>query len=253
MNRTDKHKFWNSRAELGENAGTNDHLLKDLEMAVLRERIPTGSKVIDLGCGNGKTLVDLAESNNCSGMGIDFSEKMVISAQKRAKERGLDGSLCFESGSLEKLPDELGQFDYAVTERSLINLDGVDSQHEAFKSIMQLLRSGGKYLMIESFRQGLERVNELRRDFGLEDIDIPWHNAFLDEEEVRTWETDEYILEEIYPFSSSYYLLSRVVYAKLAADNGEELRYDSDINLLSCKLPPIGNFGPTRLWVWTKK
>jgi hypothetical protein len=42
------------------------------------------------------------------------------------------------------------------------------------------------------------------------------------------------------------------VYAKLATDRGEQMRYDSDINMLSLKLPPIGDFGPVRLWVWQR-
>jgi len=69
---------------------------------------------------------------------------------------------------------------------------------------------------------------------------------------VPKWATDDFILEEVVPFSSTYHFLSRVVYASLARDKGEELKYDSDINILACKLPIVGNFGPVRLWQWRR-
>ncbi len=247
-----KKQFWDGRAELGENAGTNDFLLKELEMAVLRERVAQGSRIIDVGCGNGKTLADLAVSNGCSGVGVDFSDKMVASARERAKAQGLAERLRFEVGQLEDLPEGLGQFDFAITERSLINLQSEEQQRAAFRSIVRLLRPGGVYLMIESCRQGLERINELRARLDLEVIAPPWHNTFLDENSVPSWCGPECVLEEVYALSSSYYFLSRVVYAGLARDRGEPLRYDSEINLLSMKLPPVGDLGPTRLWQWRK-
>jgi hypothetical protein len=47
--------------------------------------------------------------------------------------------------------------------------------------------------------------------------------------------------------------LSRVVYAKLAEKSGEELRYDSDINMLAAQLPQeIGEFGPVKACIWRK-
>lgn len=248
-----KKDFWNDRASLGESAGTNDYLLKKLELELLRDRINPGSSIIDLGCGNGKTLFDLVESNDCTGIGIDFSQNMIKSAQEQMHSKGVNDCLQFEIGSLEDLPSGLGLFDYAVTERSLINLDGMEEQYKAFKAIMKLVKPGGRYLMIESSRQGLERINELRKTLKLGDIETPWHNSFLDEEEVLTWQTDEYFLEEVYPFSSSYYFLSRVLYAKLAEDSGEALRYDSAINLVAVQLPPVGDLGPARLWQWVKK
>ena len=57
---------------------------------------------------------------------------------------------------------------------------------------------------------------------------------------------------EVIPFTSTYYLLSRVVYARLAKDRNEELRYDSEINQLALKLPSFGDLGAVRLWVWRR-
>jgi ubiquinone/menaquinone biosynthesis C-methylase UbiE len=245
--------FWNSRADLGEIAGTNDFPLKDLELNLIHEKIAPGSAVLDVGCGNGDTLMSLAMNKDCSGVGVDFSEKMIELAQTNCLTAGRDAEVKFLRGAIPGLPVDLGEFDYALTERCLINLDGEASQRQAFLEIMSHVKPGGYFLMIESSVQGLERTNELRQMLDLEKIDPPWHNVFLDETSVPNWATCEFSLEEVIPFSSTYHFLSRVVYARLAADKGEPLRYDSDINMLACRLPIVGNFGPARLWLWHRK
>jgi ubiquinone/menaquinone biosynthesis C-methylase UbiE len=247
-----KLEFWNSRAALGEVAGTFDFPLKNLELKLVLERVPTGASVLDVGCGNGETLLRLALEKGCSGTGVDFSEKMIESAKASTIAAGCGERISFTVGAIPALPDALGEFDYAISERCLINLDGEASQHQAFRNIMSHVKPGGRYLMIESSIQGLERTNELRADLNLERIDPPWHNVFIDENAVPEWATADFILEEVVPFSSTYHFLSRVVYASLARDKGEELKYDSDINILACKLPIVGNFGPVRLWQWRR-
>lgn len=252
MIKDSKLEFWNSRAQLGETAGTYDFPLKDLELKLILQKIPSGAAVLDVGCGNGETLVRLAREKDCSGVGVDFSEKMIEAAKVSSKTTGCADRLSFQVGAVPGLPADLGEFDYAITERSLINLDSEGTQRRAFEEIMSHVKPGGYYLMIESSIQGLERTNELRAILGLERIDPPWHNVFLDETSVPNWATNKFSFEEVIPFSSTYHFLSRVVYAALARDRGEELKYDSDINMLACKLPVVGNFGPARLWLWRR-
>jgi ubiquinone/menaquinone biosynthesis C-methylase UbiE len=248
-----KLEFWNSRADLGEIAGTNDFPLKELELKLIHEKVAPGSSVLDVGCGNGHTLMSLVMNKGCSGVGVDFSEKMIELAQRNCRAAGRDSEVKFQRGAIPGLPAGLGEFDYALTERCLINLDGEARQQQAFREIMSHLKPGGYYLMIESCFQGLERTNELREMLELERMEPPWHNVFLDESSVPNWATTEFTLEEVIPFSSTYHFLSRVVYARLAADKGEPLRYDSDINMLACRLPAIGDFGPARLWLWLRE
>jgi hypothetical protein len=149
--------------------------------------------------------------------------------------------------------DQYGKFDVVLTQRMLINLNSVEEQHHVFENIMSLLNPEGVYIMIECSHEGLQEINTVREDLELELMTAPWHNLFFDEDVVKSWGTSNYRLKEVYPFASTYYFLSRIVYAKLAKDQGLELKYDSDINLLSTKLPVIGNFGATRLWLWEKR
>ena len=45
---------------------------KDLE--IIAELVPAGSRVLDLGCGNGELLAHLQQHKGCSGYGIEFDD-----------------------------------------------------------------------------------------------------------------------------------------------------------------------------------
>ncbi len=249
----EKRDFWNSRSGLGETAGTNDFVLKRLELALLLKRVPRNSTVLDIGCGNGDTLIQLAVQNGCSGAGVDFAPGMVQAGSSFCRAAGLQDRLRFEEGHVPGLREGLGQFDVVLTERCLINLDDAATQQRAFREIMEHVKPGGVFLMIEDSADGLAKLNALRAMLDLEPIPPPWHNVFLREADVAKWGERRYSIEEFVPFTSTYYFLSRVVYARLAADKGEQLQYDSDINLLALKLPSMGDLGAVRLWVWRHK
>jgi methionine biosynthesis protein MetW len=54
---------------------------KDLE--ILASLVPEGSRVLDLGCGNGELLVHLARTRGCSGYGIELADANVPAALKQ--------------------------------------------------------------------------------------------------------------------------------------------------------------------------
>ncbi len=247
-----KLQFWNERAQQGQNAGSDDFILKTLETRFISETIPAGTSVLDIGCGNGDSLIALAQHKNCTGVGVDFSPEMVKLAQAQASKLNLGSKLRFEVSSALALPADLGTFDCAYSQRCLINLDSADEQHKAFLGIMEHVRKGGFYLMVESFIDGLDRTNALRTIFNLEEMKPPWHNLFFKDSDVQRWATSAFQLKQVVPLSSTYHFLSRVVYAAVAQKTGEQLRYDSDINMLSLQLPVIGDFGPVRAYRWGK-
>ena len=252
-------EFWDSRAWLAYTSGSNDFILKDIETDEILKQIKNKPKIVlDVGCGNGETLIKIAKLKDCSGVGIDFSPKMVEVARQNAKNVGMDDKVIFEVEEVQNQDIELyGFFDYALTQRCLCNLTCVEDQRTAVENIMDNLKSNGVYIMVEDCIQGHNRLNEVRRKVGLDPIDIYWFNLFLDEDEVAKWCNDKFFLE-LGPISvaSTYYFLSRVIYAKLEKEKGtkpEDLKYDSDINMLAYKIKNMGNLGAPTMWLWRKR
>jgi SAM-dependent methyltransferase len=246
-------KFWDERASLGDLAGTNDFVLTGIEQSYLFETIQRGSRVLDIGCGNGSSLMKLIGQKECTGVGIDFSDEMVKLARKASQSQGLGDRVEWHRRGVPPVPNEWGQFDIAYSQRCLINLTNVEQQKEAVLSVKDTLKNGGTYIMMECFLEGSEETNLLRRRLGLQAMDAPWHNLFFHLHEVKSWSTPSFYLEKVVHVSSTYHFLSRVVNAKLAADSGEALRYDDAINLLAAQLPQeIGEFGPVKACIWRK-
>lgn len=247
-------EFWDERSTLGERAGTNDVGLAFLEQAHLLDVVPAGANILDVGCGAGRTLVRLAWERSCSGMGVDASEGMVIAAKAYVDASGVAERLAIARREATAVGADLGLFDVAYTQRCLINLTSAEDQYRAVFAIGERLAVGGLLVMIESSIQGGENTNALRRLFGLQAIHPPWHNLFFDEDVVSNWSFPHLELVGMHHISSTYHLLSRVVYAAVAAEAGESLAYDSPINRVALRLPPeLGEFGPVKAWHFRRR
>ena len=246
-------KFWDERASLGDLAGTNDFVLTGIEQSFLVNTVERNSHVLDIGCGNGSSLIKLIQQKGCTGVGIDFSEEMVKLAKQASLSQALGDRVNWQQSNVPPVPKTLGQFDVIYSQRCLINLTNVEQQKEAVLSVQNSLKSGGTYIMLECFNEGAEETNVLRLRLGLEAMNAPWHNLFFDLHEVKSWSTSSFYVEKIIHISSTYHFLSRVINAKLAANSGSELHYDDPINILAAQLPQeIGDFGPVKACIWRK-
>lgn len=245
--------FWNDRARLAELAGSNDFVAKELEVSTLINHIRPGQKILEVGCGNGYTAVEFARRLPVDIYAIDFSPEMIESARKLADERTLKGRVQFEVADVRKLSSSKSSFDLVYTERLLINLPDWPEQAKAIQDITARLKPGGRYLMCENSQDGLDRINELREACGLDAIAPPWHNRYLRDSEVAALEVKGLKLAGVHCYSSTYYFVSRVVNAWLAAQEGEEPQYDAKVNQLALLLPSIGDFGQGKLWIWEKR
>jgi ubiquinone/menaquinone biosynthesis C-methylase UbiE len=244
--------FWNSRATLGSSAGTQDLILKQLEIDAISRYITDGMRVLDAGCGNGVTAIALAGHRSADITGIDIAGKMVDEARELARNRQLKGKVSFMQGDVLELPDLRGSFDVAYTERTLINLPDYDTQVRAITALGGVLRPGGLLVMCESSLNGLKEINRLRACLDLPGIRPPWHNCYFRDEDLDGTRIPGLHLDAVVDFSSTYYFLSRVINAYFAREDGKEPEYHAPVNQLALRLPSFGGVGQTRIWLWRK-
>jgi ubiquinone/menaquinone biosynthesis C-methylase UbiE len=244
--------FWNSRAGLGQWAGSRDVIAKQLEVEAIAAYVRDGMRVLEVGCGNGITAIEIARRYRVELLGIDFAEEMIAAATLMLADQHLKGAVRFQIGDVRSLTDFSERFDFIYTERVLINLPDWQAQRQAIASIAGLLADGGLYAMCENSQDGLDQINSLRQRVGLPGITPPWHNRYLRDAEIAQESFSGIKLEGVNTYSSTYYFLSRIVNAWLAARRGDEPAYDDPVNQLALRLPSIGNMGQGKIWLWRK-
>jgi methionine biosynthesis protein MetW len=76
---------------------------RDLE--VIAELVPAGSRVLDLGCGNGELLSQLKRNRGCNGYGIEIADANVLQCVQRGVQviqiNLEDGLALFEDRSFD--------------------------------------------------------------------------------------------------------------------------------------------------------
>lgn len=251
-------KFWDEQAkQYGDSslATSPDTIAFNLELEELKKNIFNGCKVLDIGCGNGIKGIRLAEYFDIDYTGIDFSEEMVKKANANLKinENSLKGQVKFVQGDVLHLKESVqDSYDIVITSRCLINLVSIEDQVRAISNIYEVLKGKGIYLMIENSLQSLNNLNAVRETFGLEGINVRWHNVYIDEDQLFPKIESFFSIKDIIPFASTYYLISRTLNVHLTPE-GEAIDYLSKLNMLSAKLPILGDYAPVKLFILNKE
>ena len=119
----------------------NPYIQKSKPIILDGLRLREGSFVLDVGCGTGADVVDIARRVRSSGAvtGVDVSEAMVAEAQRRTAGLGLP--VTFEVGNAMRLRFEDGAFDGCRTERMLMH---VPEPTRAFSEMVRVTKTGGR-------------------------------------------------------------------------------------------------------------
>lgn len=258
-NKAEIQAYYQERAGRGRYATSPDFNLREVEIEYLGRRLRDGLKVLDVGCGNGYSTLSFASKFNSSFVGIDFVPEMIEAAHKLAPEFQLKGEIEFGVGDVTALDFEADSFDLVISERCLLNLPTKELQWKAMREVARVLKPGGRYLMLEGTKQGLEGLNRVRSLYNLDPIleadpNYNWFSNKFDEEEMFSVAKTIYSeIEEIERFGM-YYFISRVVHPMLVAP--EQPKYDARINSVAreicSRIPNFEDIGHVALFVLRK-
>ncbi|TQV84149.1 class I SAM-dependent methyltransferase [Exilibacterium tricleocarpae] len=254
-------RFWDQQAQ---QHGTDfaatvpDKYAKQLEIEAISRFLDDGQAIADIGCGNGYSCFKYFDRHELSITGVDYSEAMIQQAQ-RAREAlppRLRDNIRFQQGDVMATGLPAEQFDRVITDRCLINLTSRQEQATAIDEMARIVKPGGLYLMCENTEQGLANLNGARRQVGLDEIAVRWHNLYLDETRMQAAAAAHFELVEEVRFGGFYYLASRIINALIAEESGEQPSYLSPINEMAARLSgriDCGDFGPVKLFVFKKR
>lgn len=138
-------------------------------------------KILDLGCGYGRLSKELLESYpNVETVGVDISENYVKLYNQDLKPRGHA-----IKADIRYLPFKKHVFDIVVVVTTLMYLTKKEDQRKCLKNLFQLLKQGGKFVVIERNPIGNNivtfggLVNKLRGQINKEITSVSFHPQYL--------------------------------------------------------------------------
>lgn len=254
--------YWAAQAErhgLDVASSWSDLRAVELEIAALSRYVEAGMRVLDAGCATGYSTVRLARPDGVHILGIDYTERMIELAEDRraAMPPAIAARLKFEVGDVRALTGiPVEAFDLVVTTRVIINLGTAGEQAAAIRSLGERVRPGGLLLLSEATVEGWQRLNALRREWGLPDIGMPSFNLYLEEDAVVVAAGDDFALERVEDFASSYFVATRVlkpILAQAAAHEVDVADPNAEFNRWASLLPTAGDYGAQKLFVLRKR
>jgi len=138
------HGLMAEESELTVISGLEEHILPLVPGLV--ERLASGIKVLDVGCGQGRAIIKLAGLYpNSTFVGLDLSEEAISYGRARAAEHGLE-NLAFHAQDLSDFDctAPIEEFDFITT------FDAIHDQGQplnVLRGISRALKPEGQYLM----------------------------------------------------------------------------------------------------------
>lgn len=218
------------------NTTASDYQLRELEIDTGSDYMYDGCKVLDVGCGLGYAAIQYATRKKVEVHGLDYAENMVKTAKELFEKNKpeLQGSVNFLHGSVTEIPFADNSFDVVTSSRCLMALLDWELQKKALKEIHRILKPGGVLVLMEGTFEGLERLNSMRGQFGLDAIDASGKDRLLTlkfhEPQLLNYCKALYEHETTKRFGM-YYFLTRVVQPLLVAP--DKPSYDHKINKIA--------------------
>jgi ubiquinone/menaquinone biosynthesis C-methylase UbiE len=238
-------------------ASWSDRMVIDMEIREVIKYLSDGDRVLDVGCANGYSTVQLAAEKRISIRGVDYADEMIVKARSRLKEcrDKLLGKVDFHVGDITDLDEPRDAYDKVIVIRVLINLQNRRRQLKGLRECIRVLKPGGILLFSEATLQGWRQLNKFRKEWGLSNIPMPKFNQYLDQEKIIEEVSPHLQLVKVVDFSSTYYVGTRVLKPLLIKALGIDIdvaKPDMEWNRWFSQLPSWGDYGTQKLFVFKK-
>ena len=108
-------------------------------------RINSGTKILEVACNMGRTMIQLSKKYGCKITGVDLDKDVLKKAEENIRKNHLEDKLTLIHGDALALPFEDASFDIVVNEAMLTMLVG-DKKDKALKEYFRVLKPGGLLL-----------------------------------------------------------------------------------------------------------
>jgi ubiquinone/menaquinone biosynthesis C-methylase UbiE len=207
---TDHH--WDQRAvTVRDDAKVNmpETVQRDLELSFIFKHLWPGARLLEVGCGNGYVTQQL-RARVAHIDAFDYSKKMLERALSTYGEK--NNRFLHDNVLAPKITG--GGYDIALCVRVLINLSNLQQQQTAIRNIGMMLRSGGRLILIEGYRDGFDAINSFRRTIGLAAVTPAAHNCYSYIGDLWPTVTEHFSVVETW-HTGIYDFLTRLVYPQL--------------------------------------
>jgi len=147
------------------------------ETIIFSNIIPKESKVLDIGCGNGRNAVYLAKQGH-RVTAMDNVSQMVEITRRKADEEGIGQGVYVFEADMTDIPLSEGSMDAVLCIASLHHLPSDELRLKALKDIERVLATGGQALISvwareqEKYQNHYSQFQMPERPEG--DVELPW-------------------------------------------------------------------------------
>lgn len=133
------------------------------ETYVIEKYFNQKDKILDLGCGTGRTTFALAKAGYTDVVGVDLTYEMIAEARKLNEY--FDSSIEFLVGDACELKFEQAHFKAVLFSfTGLMSIPGQQNRNAALKEIHRILKPGGVFIFTTYDREASEQYLEFWKD-----------------------------------------------------------------------------------------
>lgn len=163
--------------------------LFDQEKNYLKKNISNGDIVLDVGCGDGRNILSIADVAK-KVVGIDIDEKAISDAQENLKEyKNIEVVL----GSAFELPFEGRKFDKVILSMTFVNFE--EQKVKALSELKRVIKDEGKILISVYSEKAKEERLKMYTEIEVPIDDIQ-ENKFIFDKSLGVHTSEQFSISE---------------------------------------------------------